>query len=177
VSDVSSDSRFPVLPTLAALIFAAAHLAYEHFTGGVQSHHVLNRPDLPAISNWLGLITLPLLGIGLGLRIRSQSATASRAGIPAAMLRALFGSLLYGAVLATSFEFGVSMVTSAAFFGLFLWALVLPIYRAEYMLGFVAGMTFTFGGVLPFLIASVFAAISFIVRSLIRAVAAVLRKK
>jgi hypothetical protein len=58
---VNPPNRFPVLLPVAGFAFAAAHLAFEHFTGGVQSHNLLNRPDLPAISNWLGLVTLPLL--------------------------------------------------------------------------------------------------------------------
>jgi hypothetical protein len=33
--------------------------------------------------------------------------------------------------------------------GLFPFALFLPVYRAEYLLGFVIGMSFTFGVVLP----------------------------
>ena len=74
--------RFPILIPLAALVFAAAHLTYEHFTGGVRSHHVLNRPDLPAISNWFGLLTLPLLGVVLGLRVRTHPPSRRWAGVP-----------------------------------------------------------------------------------------------
>ena len=43
--------------TLAEL----AHLTWEHFHGGIRSHHFLNSADMPAISNAWGALLLPLL--------------------------------------------------------------------------------------------------------------------
>ena len=174
---VPANHRFRMILPLAALAFAVVHLAFEHFTGGVKSHHLLNRADLPAFSNWLGLVTLPLLGIALALRVSRLPPVTGWAGFPAAVLVGLFGAFLYGAVLATSFELGAMSITSAVFFGLFLCALLFPVYRAEYLLGFVAGMTVTFGAILPFFIALVFATISFVVRFLVGSVVAALRKR
>jgi len=156
---------------LVALLFAVAHLGFEHFTGGVQSHNVLNNPDLPAISNWLGLITLPFLGVILALRVRAHTSPSRWAGIPISVLTALLSAAIYGAVLAISFELGASSVTSVVFFGLFVCALLLPVFRAEYVMGFVMGMTFTFGAVLPLLVATVVAVLSFVSRAVIRFVA------
>jgi hypothetical protein len=58
---MTASPRFPTWLPIAALLFAAAHLGFEHFNGGVQSHHLLQRADMPSISNWLGLGLLPLL--------------------------------------------------------------------------------------------------------------------
>lgn len=167
--------RMSVYLALASLVFAAAHLAYEHFNGGVQSHHLLNRSDLPAISNWFGLVILPLLGWMLGIRIRDHSASSAQRGSSVAIWVGLVSALLYGVALAAFFELDASVVTSGLFLGLFLLAAVLPIYRAECVLGFVVGMTFTFGAVLPALVAAVFATISIVVRFLFRAVASIVR--
>ncbi|MDH5821728.1 hypothetical protein QFW77_01795 [Luteimonas sp. RD2P54] len=167
--------RVPALLALASLGFAAAHLAYEHFSGGVQSHHLLNNPDLPAVSNWLGLIALPLLGWMLGVRIRNHLASSTRPGMSAGMWPGLAGGLLYGAAMAVSFELDASAVTSGLFIGLLLFAVALPVYRAEYVFGFIVGMTFTFGAVLPSLVAAVLAAVSVVVRLVFRGVAAVVR--
>ncbi|MBY0445646.1 MAG: hypothetical protein K2Q15_10610, partial [Burkholderiales bacterium] len=84
---------------------------------------------------------------------------------PQSMSVPLIGSLLYGAVLAASFHFGAPQLSLAAFIGLFICALALPVYRAEYILGFILGMTVTFGSVIPLIFALVFAAVSFAVRS------------
>ena len=44
--------------------------------------------------------------------------------------------------------------------GLFPLAMFFPIYRAECLLGFVIGMTFTFGGVLPTVFGSILVLVS-----------------
>ena len=48
---VKSRLRLVFLP-LAALLFVLILLIIENFNGAVQSHHLLNNPNLPAISNW-----------------------------------------------------------------------------------------------------------------------------
>ncbi|MEO8780207.1 MAG: hypothetical protein ABI389_16275, partial [Rhodanobacter sp.] len=58
--------RLPAYFALALLVVEAALLVHEHYTSGVRSHHLLDRPDLPAISNWFGLIVMPVLGWLLG---------------------------------------------------------------------------------------------------------------
>jgi hypothetical protein len=172
---MTASPRFPTWLPIAALLFAAAHLGFEHFNGGVQSHHLLQRADMPSISNWLGLALLPLLGVVLGWRLRAQPQSAGLAGLPRTILIAFAVALLYGATLAVSFELGPNAFTSAAFLGLFVCALAFPVYRAECILGFVVGMTFTFGAVIPLLIALVVGTVSVVARSCFRAVASVVR--
>lgn len=167
--------RSPALFALAALALGATHLCYEHLGGGVQSHHLLNRPDLPAVSNWLGLFILPLLGWVFGLRVRDYSTGSSPSGAASGPWVGLAGAFLYGAALAASFELDASALTSGLFLGLFALAAALPVYRAEYILGFVVGMTFTFGAVLPALVAGVVALVSVVVRFVLRAAAAIVR--
>jgi hypothetical protein len=58
-------------------------------------------------------------------------------------------ALLFGIVLSAFFTFGNTEIPGYMLIGLLLLALFLPIYRAECLLGFVIGMTFTFGAVLP----------------------------
>lgn len=168
--------RIPVLLPLVALAFASVHLAFEYFTGGVKGHHALNQSDLPVISNWLGLLTLPLLGFALWLRIRSQVSREYLAGFPRSVLAALVGGCLYGVVLSVAFELNATVIMNAASVGFLVLAVALPVYRVEYITGFVVGMTFTFGGVLPLLVALVVAAISFAVRYLVRSAVALVRK-
>ena len=146
--------------TIAVVLYAAFHLAWEYLNGGVQSHHLLNRPDLPAISNWWGLLVLPVLAWLLIARMQARDAADSHAGIARPTVRVLLAAFLYGAGLATSFSLGYEAVTSAMFLGMFALAVALPIFRPEYVLGFVLGMTLTFGAVLPTLVAGVFALLS-----------------
>jgi hypothetical protein len=53
---------YPLWLPIIALLLAVAHLAFELASGGVQSHHLLNNAELPAISNWFELLTLPIIG-------------------------------------------------------------------------------------------------------------------
>lgn len=166
----------PTVMALAVLVFEGLHLVYEHLSGGVASHHLLNRADLPAISNWLGLVILPVLGWVLGVRVRNLNEQSGWLGVPVRIWAGFVGSLLYGAGLAASFQLGASTITSSMFIGLFVFAALLPIYRVEYILGFVVGMTFTFGGVLPSMVAGVFATVSVAIRFCFRAAAAGVRR-
>lgn len=158
-------SAIRVWLTVAVTLAESAHLAWEHFNGGVVSHHFLNRADLPAISNAWGLLLLPALTwflSGLALTRASASSVGKEAAPKAAasVVTGFAGALLLGALLSLCFTRGYETAASSLFLGMFVLALLLRVYRAECVLGFVLGMTFTFGAVLPTIIGSIIAAIS-----------------
>ena len=156
---------------LAACAFAAEilHLGWEYTHGGVPAHHLLNNPELPAIPNWWGLLVVPLLVWFLVGRIQRRAATLVQNGSRErfrTLAQARFAAaLLWGAALALAFTLDHPAVTWI-FFGAFAAGLAVHAWRAEYVLGFALGMTFTFGAVLPVLIATVIAACSFAVHLL-----------
>ena len=165
--------RVRIYLTVAVLLAEIGHLAWEHFHGGIASHHFLNRADMPAVSNAWGLLLLPAISWFLGgIALRRSIATAAAAtinapggqaeaaGLARGVFVGFFAGLLFGASLAATFSLGYRDVTSILFFGMLLLALVFRVYRAECVLGFVLGMTFTFGAILPALVASVTAVIS-----------------
>lgn len=139
---------------VAALLF----VGWEHTHGGVRSHHLLNRADLPAISNWWGLLVLPVLGLLAGEVVRRR-AGRSAPPIPRALMAAL-GAMLAGALLSLAFISGNESISGLILLGVFASGLLLPIYRAEYLFGFVLGMAPTFGAVLPTLVGLVVGAVS-----------------
>lgn len=168
--------RQPAWFALALLAVEAALLAHEHFTGGVRSHHLLDRPDLPAISNWLGLIVMPVLGWLLGRRFHRYASQSTPSGSSVSFWVCLVCALVYGAAMAIAFALGATAITSALFLVLFLFATIFPIYRIEYIVGFVVGMAFVFGAVLPCLVAVVLAAVSFVVRFGFKTVMSAIRR-
>ena len=128
---------------------------------------------MPAVSNAWGLLLLPVMSwllVGIALRrsiataaaatINAPGGQAEAAGLARGVFVGFFAELLFGASLAATFSLGYQDVTSILFFGMLLLALVFRVYRAECVLGFVLGMTFTFGAILPALVASVTAVIS-----------------
>ncbi len=148
-------------------------LVFYLFHGGVPGHHILANEDLPEISNWWGGLLLPLLAWLLSYRTQKRIfSNSDRNPDPSNQQRsALYGfvgSLIYGILVATSFAFKNTDITGNMMLALLPMALFIPIYRAEYVLGFVIGMTFTFGAVLPTGIACLFAAAGFVIYRYIR---------
>ena len=139
-------------------------LAWSHYHGGVPSHHILHREDLPAISNWWGGFLLPLLTWFLLYRIQKRLMRDNIENSKPSMrleriLYGFTGALFFGILLSVFFTLGYSDISGYFLIGLLLLALFLPIYRAECLLGFVIGMTFTFGVVLPTAVGSILALI------------------
>ena len=127
-------------------------LIWNHFHGGVLSHNILHREDLPAISNWWGGLILPLVTVFLTYRIQKQIIRNSNSEQIIFQKDITYGfiiALLYGLILSISFISGHANLAGYMTYGIFVLALIFPIYRGEYLLGFVIGMTYLFGAVLP----------------------------
>ena len=141
----------------------------------------MNNAELPAISNWIGLLLLPGLAWFLNgrllRRVLNPPSGVTAKKVVSSLLRGFVLSLLFGAALAISFVQGYEAVNSYLFIALFPIALVVPVYRSEYILGFILGLTFTFGAVLPTGIALVFASISAAVRLCIRFLFRLLKRR
>lgn len=157
-------------PQLIAMVLIAevAHLGWEHFKGGVVSHNILERPDLPAISNVWGLLFLPALTWFVIGRVQKRLPVRFDERFPGGIVIGLIAALAIGIALAVSFSNGYSDVTRYIFRGILLLTVLLPFYRAECILGFVLGMTFTFGAVLPMAVAAVIGAISAFIHLVVR---------
>jgi hypothetical protein len=159
--------------TAAALVTLAylADLLWQHLHGGVITHHLLQRADMPAISNWWGLLVLPVLTWFLAGRIQRRIGVQGSGEAPRLPIRVVAGfavALLLGALLAVSFTYSVASMTEYVFDVILLLAVLLPVYRAECVLGFVLAMSITFGAVLPTLVATVLAAGSAVIHLLLR---------
>ncbi len=165
--DEQSLSRVRIVGTACVAIAEWAFLAWQHLHGGVPSHHFLDRADMPAISNGWGALVLPCMTWFLLGRVQRRVALQAGASTRGATIGFL-GALCFGVLLSVFFTRGDDQVTGAMFESLFLIALVVPIYRAEYLLGFVLGMAYTFGGVLPSVVGSVLALIALLIHRYIR---------
>jgi hypothetical protein len=131
--------------TLLATLYICTLLAFEHMNGGVISHHILQRADLPAISNWWGALLLPVLSWFLLGRIYRRVSDR----YPLTVFISFAGALLFGVLVSVLFRHGQQEVLSQLMLSLPLLALFFPLYRAEFLLGFVLAMTYTFGALLP----------------------------
>jgi hypothetical protein len=159
-------SKIRLYGTVTVAVAIGSLLTWNHYHGGIPSHHILANKDLPEISNAWGAVLLPMLTWFLLYRVqrrifRERDGHAELSATQQA-LYAFIISLAYGMVAAVFFSLGYSDMTGNMMLGIFGLALFFPVYRAECLLGFVIGMTFTFGTVLPTAIGSIMAIISFL---------------
>ncbi|OGO80698.1 MAG: hypothetical protein A2203_15330 [Chromatiales bacterium RIFOXYA1_FULL_46_5] len=148
----------------AASLYVWALLAFEHFNGGVISHHLLQRDDLPAISNWWGALLLPVLSWFLTGRTYRRVVT----GYSLAVVAGFLGALLFGVLLSVLFQYQQQQMLSVLMLSLPVLALIFPLYRAECLLGFVLGMCFTFGALIPTGVGVLVVLMSFILHKTLR---------
>lgn len=137
--------HYRVILTLLASLYVWTLLTIEHFNGGVVSHHLLNQPDLPAISNWWGALLMPMLSWFLLGRIHRRV----QRPYPAVVLGSFVAALLFGVLISVLFLQGREQVLSQLMLSLPLLALFFPLYRTEFLFGFVLAMSYTFGALLP----------------------------
>lgn len=150
-----------------------ALLLWDHFHGGVPSHHLLAKKELPKISNWWGAITVPLASYLLLNRIKKripfENGFTGQNSIKYIAYPFLI-ALIYAVTIAVSFTTGNPQISTFLFQGLFVIAIFFPIYKAEYFLGFILGLVYAFGGVLPIMISSFLAIISYLLYNFLRPV-------
>lgn len=129
-------------------------IAWDYYHGGIPAHHLLHDPELPSVSNAWGGLPLPVLTAYLLYRIQKRNQpTGEERTINLQNLRKVFFafavSVIYAIIIALAFSFGYNAVSEFMFPALLILSLIFPLYRAEYYLGFVLGLTYFFGVVLP----------------------------
>lgn len=128
-----------------------AHLAWDYFHEGVPTHHILHRQDLPGISNWWGGIALPLLTWFLLYLIQNKMNENDKSNTksnPTPFVYRFLGAFLFGILMSILFTIGSEM-PRYMMIGIILLSFFTPLFRPEYLLGFILGMTYTFGAILP----------------------------
>lgn len=92
-----------------------------------------------------------------------QSAYLQQSGNLKSKLLGLFMiGLVLGVLIATSFTNEYNLFLDNILYIILMLSLIVPIYYAEFMLGFILGMTYTFGTILPTIFILVTAAIGII---------------
>lgn len=160
-----------ILFTAIVTLLSWAHLAWDYFHGGIPTHYLLHRKDLPGMSNWWGGIVIPLLTWFLLYRIKKRvydKDLNEAYNTSNHVIYGFIGALLFGIILSFFFTIGTD-VPGYMMIGLFIISFLIPIYRAEHLLGFVLGMAYTFGGILPIAIGSILILIFMIDYRVVRA--------
>ncbi len=161
--------KYKYLFIVGCLLVVALALLREWMDGGVYVHHILQRKDMPGISNWWGLPVMAVLSFICIGRIEkhllavseSQRSRVSRTAVYKFLLAAAFGIIL-----SVCFTYKVDLFLENVLYLLIALAVFFPLYHGEYILGFVLGMTVTFGAILPTAFALVIGGVSLILHVL-----------
>lgn len=153
--------RLRIIITGLVTILIWAHLAWDYFHEGIPTHYILHDPDMPGIPNWLGGIVLPFFTWFLLHRIhRRIDAPNSVERLQTIKIR-FISAVLVAISIALCFSKGVE-VTDYIMGTLLVLALFIPVYKSEYLLGFVLGASFTFGAIIPLVFGSILAFVFFL---------------
>lgn len=163
--------RLIITFVVAILIFGL--LIWNYFHGGVPSHHILDKKNLPAISNWWSGIFLPILTWILltGIKTRIQKQPYPHEQYKSLMTNTLVRfaiGLIFGIILSVSFIYNFKPFMGNVLYLLLIISFFVPIFFSEFILGFVLGMTYIFGAILPTAFILIMAAGGFIIYRFIR---------
>ena len=160
------------LSIVTFLIFG--FLFWEYLNGGVTSHHILNQRDLPSISNWWSGLLLPILTWYLLSRtekrldkISTQIQQTTTNSINKVFWLFLTG-LILGVLLSISFINEYKPFLDNVLYILVVLSFIIPLYYSEFMLGFILGMTYTFGAIIPTVFIVIIAIIGLVIYKFIR---------
>lgn len=139
-------------------------LFWELLNGGVLTHHILARSDLPGISNWWGLLILPLLVLTLTSNVEKRCAQINDSNQFSKFYRGVRVrfSMMCAINLTASliFMLGYQNIAVYLLFGVVCLGLFMPLYRFEAIVGYVLGGALFFGPMIPFIGVFVFASTS-----------------
>ena len=162
-----------ILGSISAFLVTLLFVLWEYFTGGVVSHNLLAREDMPAFSNWWGLLTVPLLfWISIYFINKRQGKGIESESTPEEyqneVLKRFLAALSFGLLMSVLWEFNFQHILQYLILLPIVIAFFKPVHLPEYLMGFVLGMLFTFGGVLPVLFGVVLSILCFVINKVIR---------
>ena len=160
--------RNRILVTGMVTLLFWSNLFWDYFHQGVPSHYLLHREDLPKISNWWGGLVVPIVTWYLLYRIakRLQKKTSSMQTKKVGY--GFFGALFFSLILSFLFTQG-SAIPDYMMLALFFVSFFVPLFTAEFLLGYILGMSYVFGGIIAIASGVVLSLVFYITYKVLRA--------
>ena len=161
-----------LLLAIGAFIYTAVFTLREYLNDGVVTHHVFANEDLPGVSNWWGLATVPLLAWIVSSSIRHRRsrkkvAIQERKEKDKRVLKRFLAALVFGIIASILWELRLEQVLQYYILFPILIAFFKPVHLPEFLLGFTLGMIYSFGGILPIIIGIILMIICFLIHKLV----------
>lgn len=143
------DKTTKIIITGSCILITIALLLWEYTHDGVIVHYVMRSDTMPGLSNWWGLISIPIVSWLCVSLIRYEEAIEKRTALVQNAARAsstLILGLLISYFFITNSE---SLMPVYLTFLLVVLSFFIPLYKTEYLLGYILGTMFTFGTIIP----------------------------
>ncbi|MFT6933958.1 MAG: hypothetical protein ACJAUQ_000337 [Maribacter sp.] len=165
-----------LLITVVITLVLGAHIGWDYFHGGIPTHYILHSKDMPGIPNWWGAFVLPVFTYFLLFRISKRlNEPDKKESLKLICLRLLTG-LLFAIIISVTFLNGIE-VNDYLIGLIFILSFMFPLFKSEYLFGWVLGAAFAFGAIIPILFGSILCLIFFIIYQLVRVIKKVIKTK
>jgi len=135
--------------TVLIIILVALHITWDYFHGGVPTHYILHDENMPGISNWWTLLTIPLITFILLSLIQKNYKKDPNAEKLSKITNGFIGGLFFGVLLSVLWVIELQSVMIYAILLPIIMSLFIPVHLPGNLLGLILGLTYIFGGVLP----------------------------
>jgi len=166
--------RNRIIITLIITLLVWGHVIWDYFHGGIPVHYLFMDENMPPMPDWLGAIILPFYSwVALGQIHKRVDAPEPKDSYLTVFLRFLL-ALGVALTIAICFENGIE-IPGYVLLSIFVFAFFFPLYRAEFVMGWVLGLSYTFGAIIPMLFGLVFAGLFFVLYTIGQAVIGVFK--
>lgn len=157
--------KLPII--ISVFLVTALFVLREYFYGGVITHHLLADPELPGASNWWGLLTISILAwvVVWFIERRQNNSQAQEEGFKKEnrlIIKRFLIALVFGTLCSILWEFRLEEILQYLILLPVAIAIFVRVHWPECLLGFVLGMMYAFGGILPILVGVVLMLLTFI---------------
>ncbi|WP_343485941.1 hypothetical protein [Allomuricauda sp. d1] len=168
--------RNRLIITLVITVLVWAHVLWDYTHGGIPVHYLFMNENMPPFPNWLGAIILPFFTWVLLYRIHKRVDAPDAKDTFRLAISRFFTALVVAGSIAICFELGIE-IPGFVLLGILGLGVALPLYKSEFLLGWVLGLSYTFGAMIPMLFAIVLAGVLFLFYKLGRAVVGLFKAK
>jgi len=158
-SKLTKETRIAI--TLIVTLLVWGHVVWDYFHAGIPTHYLFHDENMPGIPNWLGALVLPFFTWFLLGRIQKRMNRSNSDETLKKIGFRFLAALLFAITISVCFLNDI-MIVDYIMGTIFLLAFIFPLYKSEYLLGWVLGTSYTFGAMIPMLFAVVFAGLFFV---------------
>jgi len=153
-----------IIITVILTLIVWAHIAWDYFNGGIPTHYLFQNDALPGIPNWLGGLVLPFFTWFILHRIHKRIDSVEIPVASESLRSVIVRFLLAMGIAITISVFFVNEIDliDSIMLAILILAFIFPLYKSEYLLGWVMGSSFTFGATIPIGFGSILALLFFV---------------